>query len=166
MSETKVNASIKTLFQAYLKQNGLRDTYERRAVAEALSDCNDHFDLDQLALIISNKGGHVSRATLYNTITLLLKAELIRRQQFAHGKILYECTNKLPAGNQLHLVCTSCGKITDVRSSAIIKDINTMKFGSFVTDYVSLTVYGLCSKCSRRQRRQVKASTDQLKLFK
>lgn len=166
MSETKVNASIKSLFQAYLKQNGLRDTYERRAVADALNDCTNHFDLDQLALIITNKGGQVSRATLYNTITLLIKAQLVRRQQFDHGKILYECVNKLPSGNQLHLVCTSCGKITDVHTAAIIKDISSMKFGSFVSNYVSLTVYGLCSRCARRQRRQAQASTDQLKLFK
>lgn len=166
MSEPKANVTIKTLFQTYLKQNGLRDTYERRTVADALNDCAEHFDLDQLSLIIETKGGHVSRATLYNTITLLLKAELIRRQQFAHGRVLYECVNRLPSGNQLHLVCTDCGKITDVRSSAVIKEISGMKFGSFVPDYVSLTVYGLCSRCARRQRRQAMASTDQLKLFK
>lgn len=166
MSDSKTNTSLYATFQAYLKTNGLRETYERRKIVDALAEHKGKFDLEQLALIMSGHGARISRATLYNTVALLVKAGLVRRQQFADGQINYECTQRLPAGNQLHTLCTECGKVADIRNSAVIRELSDMKFGTFNPQYISMTVYGICSRCSRRLRRQEQAATNQLKLFR
>ncbi len=143
-----------TAFNSYLRAHRLRETYERKVVIQALSQCPGHFDLETLSYAISSNGDRVSRATIYNTIALLMKANLVRRQQFADGQYLYECTLRLPSGNQLHLICNVCGKITDLRSSTVTKELGNMKFGSFSPEYVSMSVYGTCARCSRRIRRE------------
>lgn len=132
--------------------NGLRETFERKVIVETIAECRGNFDLESLATMISAKGKRISRATLYNTLSLLIKADLVRRQQFADGQYHYDCTLRLPAGNQLHLICNTCGKITDLRNNAIIKDLSNMKFGSFAPEYISLSVYGTCARCAKRQR--------------
>lgn len=166
MSETKVTGDLWISFKNYLKNSGLKETYERRIIGEILSEHSGHFDLNWLADELRNKGAGVSRATLYNTINLLMKAELVRRSQFADGTFIYECTAKLPSGNQLHVVCTSCGKVSDIRNAATLKTLMSLKFGKFVPSYMSLTIYGTCSRCATVKRKLANAQTSQLKLFK
>lgn len=153
MAENKNNGSLQGSLQSYLKEHGLRDTFERRIVVEAISKCNGHFDLESLGDTISGDGHHVSRATLYNTVRLLMKASLVRRQQFDNGSYFYECTSRMPSGNQLHMVCTNCGKVTELRNGSVTKELAKMKFGSFAPRYIALSVYGICSKCARKLRR-------------
>ena len=166
MADSKNMTGLNSAFLAYLKKNGLRETFERKAIVESVAEYKGHFSLEELSDSIMLKGKRISRATLYNTISLLVKAGLVRRQQFADGRYHYDCTLALPSGNQLHLICTVCGKVTDLRNNSVIKELGNMKFGSFAPDYISLSVYGTCSRCARRQRREEASATNQLKLFK
>lgn len=154
-------------FASYLKEQGLRDTYERRVILETILAINQGFDTPTLTAAIRDKGEHICRATIFNTVSLLIKANFLRRQKFADGTCLYEPTSLLPSGNQLHLICTSCGKISDIRNSAVIKDLDKIKYGSFMPSYISLAVYGLCSRCQRKKRVKSRPKDSiQLKLFK
>ncbi len=166
MGDSKNTTNLGSAFSAYLKNNGLRETFERRVIVDAVSEYTTHFDLDSLAKSIEDKGKHISRATLYNTISLLIKADLVRRQQFADGQYHYNSINTLPSGNQLHLICNVCGKVTDLRNNSVIKELGNMKFGTFSPEYISLSVYGTCARCARRQRSASRAKTNQLNLFK
>ena len=154
MSDCKNTTGLVTAFNSYLKEHKLRETYERKVVIQALSQCQGYFDAGSLAKIISSGGERVSKATLYNTISLLVKAGLVRRQQFADGQHIYECTLRMPSGNQSYLICNECGKITDLRSSTVTKMLDEMKFGSFSPEYISMSVYGTCARCTRRIRRE------------
>lgn len=154
MSDSKNTTGLVAAFISYLKEHRLRETYERKVVIRALSQCQGHFDTESLAKAISSGGERVSKATLYNTIALLVKAGLVRRQQFADGQYIYECTLRMPSGNQSYLICNECGKITDLRSTTVTKLLEDMKFGSFSPEYISMSVYGTCARCSRRIRRE------------
>ena len=68
MGDSKNTTNLGSAFSAYLKNNGLRETFERRVIVDAVSEYTTHFDLDSLAKSIEDKGKHISRATLYNTI--------------------------------------------------------------------------------------------------
>lgn len=153
MSDSRNTSGLAAAFTSYLKEHRLRETYERKVVIQALSQFTGHFDLETVASAIDSNGERVSRATIYNTVSLLVKANLVRRQQFADGQYFYECALRLPSGNQLHLICNVCGKITDLRNSTVTKELNDMKFGSFSPEYISMSVYGTCSRCMRRIRR-------------
>ena len=93
----------------------------------------------------------MSRATLYNTIHLLVEAQLVRRHVFDGLQVQYEKAGNTPHS---HLICTSCGKLKEVRDPNFIAFMNARKFTAFTTDYYSLYVYGTCSTCARKHKRQ------------
>jgi len=66
------------ILNQYLEKENLRKTPERNIILEEIYKMNKHFDIDELFNIISKKN-KISKATIYNTIELLHKLELIKK---------------------------------------------------------------------------------------
>ena len=94
---------------------------------------------------------HVSRATIYNTMELLVEGGRVRKHQCGNRHAQYE--KVLDATNHHHLMCTECGKIKEVKDTELIKYMNLRKYPSFSTQYFALYVYGICSRCARRMKK-------------
>ncbi len=92
MKETLDNSylSVKKLFTEYLQQRKLRKTPERFAILREIYSTNGHFDIDTLYNLMKEDKYLVSRATLYNTIELLLDCGLVIKHQFGHNRAQYE----------------------------------------------------------------------------
>ncbi len=142
----------KKIFSAYLDNRGQRKTQERFAILEEVYSRTDHFDVESLYVQMKNKNYRVSRATVYNTLDLLMECDLVKRHQFGTGQAVYE--KSYGYRNHDHLICIDCGKVLeycDPRVGEIQSMIGDLL--EFDIKHHSLVMYGNCLKenCDRKK---------------
>ena len=75
METQNVKDTVRQIFTEYLNANGHRKTPERYAILDTIYSIDGHFDIDMLySQMMNHENFRVSRATLYNTIILLINA--------------------------------------------------------------------------------------------
>lgn len=138
------------MLSQYLAQHKMRRTPERFAILDKVFDIQGHFSIEMLLSHLDNEGYHVSRATLYNTIQLLMKCGLVRRNQFNAGSPRYE--RVVNPARHYHLICSGCGKVREIKDSVIDRMITTLRFGTFHPTQIDLNIYGLCGSCNKKSK--------------
>jgi Fur family transcriptional regulator, ferric uptake regulator len=151
---------VRAIFESHLERHGHRKTPERFAILEEIYRRDDHFDAEALYIHMKTQNYRVSRATVYNTLELLVSCDLVKKHQF--GKNLTQYERSFGYKQHDHLICIDCGDVLEFCDPRIhqIKSMmgEVLKFN--VTHH-SLNLYGHCmGACERTEVKTLAAKED------
>ena len=139
METQNVKDTVRQIFTEYLTANGHRKTPERYAILDTIYSIDGHFDIDMLySRMMDQENFRVSRATLYNTIILLINARLVIKHQFGTSSQYEKSYNR---ETHHHQICTQCGRVTEfqneelqhaIERAVILSDSSLLKPANFM----------------------------------
>ena len=132
-----------------LKEEGLRYTHQRQAIWDELSASDEHRDAEEIYLALYNSGLKVSRATVYRTIDVLVKNNLVRKLDLGDGRARYE--NKMDTAHHDHLICVQCGKIEEFMDNVIEnrQEVIVENFGYRLIRHIH-QLFVICDECGSK----------------
>ena len=150
MNDERTKTAATAALNRYLMQHRLRRTPERYAILDKVFSLAEHFFVDTLHRMLDADGYHVSRATVYNTMDILVDAGLVRRHNFGSTPAQYEKVAGIT--NHHQLVGTQCGKVREVKDAEIDRLLASRRYSAFHPAYADLYIYGVCSRCARKPK--------------
>ncbi len=140
------NEKLLSNFKDVLKKEGLKVTPQRIAVLEEIMKDRGHRESEDIYMAIKTRKTHVSRATVYRTLDILVQYGFARKLNLGDGRARYE--TKIDSPHHDHMICNNCGKIIEFVNHKIEKiQEEIMKQHHFKLQQHSHQLFGICKEC-------------------
>lgn len=137
--------NLEKLKQVLVKE-GLRFTCQREEVWKEILSSNEHRDADEIYHSLRKKAVSVSRATVYRTIDVLVKNNMVRKLDVGIGPNKFE--HKMGIKHHDHIICMQCGKIEEFVVNQIEKlQKKVAEEYGFKLGRHNLQLFGICKDC-------------------
>lgn len=136
----------KSEFLDFLKHHGFKCTPKRERIFQEASAMEGHFETEELAYRLRKKGSRISKATIYRTLPLLVKAGLIK--EVINGEKHHHYEHNHIEDQHDHLICLKCRKIIEFEDE-LLREIQGKiceKHG-FKAEKIEIEIFGYCRKC-------------------
>lgn len=98
-----------------LRDHGIQPSAQRLAVADYVLSTDDHPSAEDVLRRAKANLPMISRATVYNTLNLLVAKGLLRELVLAEGKVVFDCN----VAAHHHFIDDETGRIHDVPWDAV-----------------------------------------------
>jgi len=98
--------------QAILHRLNIKPTSQRNEIARVMLSKPQHLSAEQVLSLINENGGHVSKATVYNTLNLFVEKGLIRKVIIDPAKVFYDSNTSY----HYHFYNEDTGELSDFES--------------------------------------------------
>ena len=141
-----------------LQAQGYRLTPQRMLVIEALHNADGHISAEEIYEQLHARYPYSNVSTVYRTLELLKKLNLVAETDFGEGRVRYHVAEK---SHHHHLVCRKCGKVVDLDESLLypLQDTLLRNYG-FAADLRHLAISGECSDCHKVAREATSVVSD------
>jgi Fur family ferric uptake transcriptional regulator len=132
-----------------LKDKGYRPTPQREAILKVLSSHKgSHLSCDEIFKLVKKQNPGIGLSTIYRTLPLLEKMELLDKILINDGIVRYEFNNRNEKHFHHHMICVTCGSISEIEHNMLIDfEKQLYKDNNFKVKNHSVKVYGYCKEC-------------------
>ncbi len=154
MPERKLKEEIE-LFHSYLRQNGLKKTYQKDLILETFLNSEGHLSVEDVYALVKKKDKRVGIVTVFRTLKSLTASGMAREIMLGDGLTRFEHSYHHP--HHHHIVCTECHKAIEFLAPELERIQNEIVARyHFQTVHHRIQIYGVCQDC-REQRGGVDA---------
>jgi Fur family ferric uptake transcriptional regulator len=130
-----------------LRTRGLRVTGPRLAVYRAVRELPGHPDVESITAHVREQLGTISTQAVYDGLSTLAAAGLLRRIEPAGSPARYETR---VGDNHHHVVCRVCGTAQDIDCEVgAAPCLDPGATGGFSIDEAEITFWGICPSCQK-----------------
>lgn len=135
-----------------LKEKGYKLTVQRRAVLDVMLDYEgQHLSTEEIYEYVKVKCPEIGLATVYRTLLLLDRLELIYKLDLDDGCNRYELNKHKDDHRHHHLICTQCGSVAEVEGDLLENlEEEILRKNKFLVKDHRVKFYGYCEKCRNK----------------
>ena len=142
--ESRIDRIKKQLHSASYKLTPQREA----TVAVLLENEEDHLSAEDVYLLVKEKAPEIGLATVYRTLQLFEKLNIVYKINFDDGLSRYELNCGTENHHHHHLICLECGKVIEVKLDLLENLENEIENeGNFKIVDHNVKFYGYCNNC-------------------
>ena len=136
-------------YKDILQKEGYKLTNQRKDILKTLLNNNHkHLSCEDVFNIVSKENSDLGIATVYRTLQLFEKLNIVYKINFDDGLSRYELNLGEENHQHHHLICLNCGKVIEVKLDLLESLENKIeKDGNFKIVDHNVKFYGYCKKC-------------------
>lgn len=128
-----------------------RNTWQREAVRDALTDSNGFVSAQQLHQTLRERGSSIGLATVYRALASLAEQDEADCLQSPDGEQLYRSCST--TDHHHHLICRGCGKTVEIEAADMEAWTHSIAATHGFSDVTHvLDIFGLCEACAGAKR--------------
>ena len=126
------------------KVNAMRYSIQREMILNTVLEDHTHPSAESVYNHLKGENNDLSLGTVYRNLNILAKNHMLKKISIPNGSDRFDGT----LSEHQHLVCTKCGKVTDVYISELEKiHNNVLDRSGFDINFASLAFEGICNEC-------------------
>ncbi|MBM4357414.1 MAG: transcriptional repressor [Deltaproteobacteria bacterium] len=150
MGVAATHDALHARLDAYIEQQGLRQTGQRRTIADAFFGGPSHITIEELLSRARKGDPRIGYATVYRTLKLFTECGLAKEHNFGDGPARYELAAEGNDHHHDHLICLECRRIIEFHDEAIeaLQAKLAERLGFEIASHKH-EIYGTCEGCRK-----------------